>query len=64
MFFFLFYSNTALKTSIIAIFSLIIVSYIVSLYLLNLCLNKTSLGEGLNIYSLYSSNMMNSITHY
>lgn len=49
-----YYSNTTLASNI-AISLLIIVSYIVSIYMFNLFLNKTSLGEGLNIYSIYSS---------
>jgi NADH:ubiquinone oxidoreductase subunit 5 (subunit L)/multisubunit Na+/H+ antiporter MnhA subunit len=49
-----FYSNTT-KASNIAIFGLMIVSYIISLYLFNLFLNKSSLGEGLDIYSLNSA---------
>jgi len=34
---------------------LIIVSYAISIYLLNICLQKTSLGEGLDVYSIYQS---------
>jgi len=50
----LFYTNTTLASNI-AISLLILVSYIVSIYMFNLFLNKSSLGEGLNIYSIYSS---------
>jgi hypothetical protein len=50
----IYYSNTTLASNI-AISLLIIVSYVVSIYMFNLFLNKTSLGEGLNIYSIYSS---------
>lgn len=50
----IYYSNTTLASNI-AISMLIIVSYVVSIYMFNTFLNKTSLGEGLNIYSLYSS---------
>lgn len=50
----IYYSNTTLASNI-AISLLIIVSYIISIYMFNLFLNKTSLGEGLNIYSIYSS---------
>lgn len=50
----IYYSNTTLASNI-AISLLILVSYIVSIYMFNLFLNKTSLGEGLNIYSIYSS---------
>jgi NADH:ubiquinone oxidoreductase subunit 5 (subunit L)/multisubunit Na+/H+ antiporter MnhA subunit len=49
-----YYSNTTLASNI-AISLLIIVSYIISIYMFNLFLNKSSLGEGLNIYSIYSS---------
>ena len=49
-----YYSNTTLASNI-SISLLIIVSYITSIYMFNLFLNKTSLGEGLNIYSIYSS---------
>jgi NADH:ubiquinone oxidoreductase subunit 5 (subunit L)/multisubunit Na+/H+ antiporter MnhA subunit len=50
----IYYSNTTLASNI-AISLLIIVSYAVSIYMFNLFLNKTSLGEGLNIYSIYSA---------
>jgi NADH:ubiquinone oxidoreductase subunit 5 (subunit L)/multisubunit Na+/H+ antiporter MnhA subunit len=49
-----YYSNTSLASNI-AIICLIIVSYIISMYLLNIFLNKTSIGEGLDIYSMYNS---------
>ena len=49
-----FYSNTTLASNF-SIFGLIIVSYIVSLYLLNVFLNKSSFGDGLDIYSINSS---------
>ena len=45
-----FYSNTT-KAANAAIFGLICVSYIISLYLFNIFLNKSSLGDGLDIYS-------------
>lgn len=50
----IYYTNTTLASNI-AISLLIFVSYIVSIYMFNLFLNKTSLGEGLNIYSIYPS---------
>jgi len=49
-----YYTNTTLAANI-AISLLIIVSYITSIYMFNLFLNKSSLGEGLNIYSIYSA---------
>lgn len=49
-----FYSNTSLASNI-SIFSLIIISYLTSCYLLNLFLNKSSIGGGLDIYTLYNS---------
>jgi hypothetical protein len=49
-----FYSNTTLASNI-AISLLIIVAYLVSLYMFNLFLNTTSLGEGLDIYSIHST---------
>lgn len=49
-----YYSNTSLASNI-AITSLIFLSYIISLYLFNVFLNSSSLGEGLNIYSVNSS---------
>jgi NADH:ubiquinone oxidoreductase subunit 5 (subunit L)/multisubunit Na+/H+ antiporter MnhA subunit len=52
-----YYSNTSLAATI-AISSLIVVSYIISLYLLNMFLNHTSIGEGLDIYSINSSSYL------
>ena len=49
-----YYSNTSLASTI-SISGLIIVSYVISSYLINIFLNKNSIGEGLDIYSLYSS---------
>lgn len=49
-----YYSNTSLAATI-AISGLIIVSYTISLYLLNMFLNHTSIGEGLDIYSIYNT---------
>lgn len=49
-----YYSNTTLASNL-SILGLIIVSYIVSLYLLNIFLNKSSFGDGLDIYSINSS---------
>jgi NADH:ubiquinone oxidoreductase subunit 5 (subunit L)/multisubunit Na+/H+ antiporter MnhA subunit len=49
-----FYTNTTLASNI-AITILIIISYCVSIYMFNIFLNSTSLGEGLDIYSIYSS---------
>jgi hypothetical protein len=49
-----FYTNTTLASNV-AISLLIIVSYFVSIYMFNIFLNATSLGEGLDIYSIYSS---------
>jgi len=49
-----YYSNTSLAATI-AISSLIIVSYTTSLYLLHVFLNHTSIGEGLDIYSIYNT---------
>lgn len=49
-----FYSNSSFASNI-AIVGLMITSYIVSLYLLNIFLNKSALGEGLDIYSIHSS---------
>ena len=34
---------------------LILISYSVSIYMFNIFLNSTSIGEGLDIYSLYTS---------
>ena len=49
-----FYSNTSLASNI-SIFLLICVSYIISLNMFNIFLSSSSLGEGLDIYSLNSS---------
>jgi len=49
-----FYSNTTIASNF-SIFSLILVSYIISIYLLQICLQKNSLGEGLDVYSIYQS---------
>ena len=49
-----YYTNTSFASNL-AISGLIIVSYIISLYLLNIFLNKSSLGEGLVVYNLNSS---------
>lgn len=49
-----FYSNTTFASNI-SISLLIITSYVISLYLIGLFLNKTSIGEGLDIYSINSS---------
>jgi hypothetical protein len=49
-----YYSNTSLAANI-AISGLIIVSYTISLYLLHMFLNHTSIGEGLDIYSIYNT---------
>lgn len=50
----LFYTNTTLASNI-AIFSLIVVAYIVCTYMFGIFLNGSSLGEGLDIYSINSS---------
>ena len=49
-----FYTNTTLASNI-SISLLIIVAYITSIYMFSIFLNSTSLGEGLNIYSIHSS---------
>ena len=49
-----YYSNTSLASNI-SILSLIFLSYVISLYLFNIFLNSSSLGDGLNINSLNSS---------
>jgi NADH-quinone oxidoreductase subunit L len=49
-----FYSNTSLASNI-TITSLIIVSYIISLNLFNVFLNKNSIGSGLEIHSYYNT---------
>jgi hypothetical protein len=53
----IYYSNTSLASNI-AISGLIFVSYIISLYLLNIFLNHSSIGEGLDVYSVYSSSYL------
>ena len=50
----LFYTNTTIASNI-SIFFLIVVAYIVSVYMFFIFLNSSSLGEGLNIYSINSS---------
>lgn len=49
-----FYTNTTLASNI-AISLLILISYIISIYMFNIFLNSSSLGEGLDIYSVNSS---------
>lgn len=49
-----FYTNTTLASNI-SISLLIITAYIVSLYMLSIFLNKSSLGDGLDVYSIHSS---------
>lgn len=49
-----FYTNTTLASNI-AIFFIIIVAYIVCIYMFGIFLNSSSLGEGLDIYSINSS---------
>ena len=49
-----FYSNSSLSSNI-SIFLLISISYIISLNMFNIFLNSSSLGDGLDIYSLNSS---------
>ena len=48
------YTNTTLASNI-AIFALIVVAYFVCIYMFNIFLNSSSLGEGLDIYSINSS---------
>lgn len=48
-----YYTNTTLASNL-AISTLIIISYIISILLFNIFLNKNSLGEGLDIYSVHS----------
>lgn len=50
----IFYTNTTLASNI-AIISIIIVAYIVCIYMFGIFLNSSSLGEGLDIYSINSS---------
>ena len=49
-----YYSNSTLASNI-AISLLIFNSYLISLYLFNIFLNSSSLGEGLDIYSVQGS---------
>lgn len=49
-----FYTNTTLASNI-AIVSIIVVAYIVCIYMFGIFLNSSSLGEGLDIYSVNSS---------
>jgi NADH:ubiquinone oxidoreductase subunit 5 (subunit L)/multisubunit Na+/H+ antiporter MnhA subunit len=49
-----YYSNTSLASNFSIMF-LVIISYLISLYLFNIFLSSSSLGEGLNIYSINSS---------
>ena len=46
-----YYSNTSLA-SIICIFLLIVVAYVICIYMFSIFLNSNSLGEGLDIYSI------------
>jgi len=48
-----FYSNTTLASNL-AIFFIIITAYIVCIYMFDMFLNSSSLGEGLDIYSINS----------
>lgn len=50
----IFYTNTTLASNI-AIVSIIIVAYVVCIYMFGIFLNSSSLGEGLDIYSVNSS---------
>jgi NADH:ubiquinone oxidoreductase subunit 5 (subunit L)/multisubunit Na+/H+ antiporter MnhA subunit len=50
----IFYTNTTLASNI-TIFSLIVVAYAVCIYMFGIFLNSSSLGEGLDIYSVNSS---------
>jgi len=49
-----FYTNTTLASNV-SIFSLIVVAYCVCIYMFGIFLNSSSLGEGLDIYSIHSS---------
>lgn len=49
-----YYSNTTLASNI-AIFLIIVVAYFVCIYMFDMFLNSSSLGEGLDIYSINSS---------
>jgi NADH:ubiquinone oxidoreductase subunit 5 (subunit L)/multisubunit Na+/H+ antiporter MnhA subunit len=53
-----YYSNTTLASNI-AICILLFNSYFISIYLFNIFLNSSSLGEGLDIYSVQSSQYEN-----
>lgn len=48
------YTNTTLASNI-AIFGLIVSAYIICIYMFNIFLNSSSLGDGLNIYSIHAS---------
>jgi len=50
----IYYTNTTLASNI-AIFGLIVVAYCVCIYMFSIFLNSSSLGEGLDIYSVNSS---------
>lgn len=50
----IFYTNTTLASNI-AIISIIIVAYAVCIYMFGIFLNSSSLGEGLDIYTINSS---------
>lgn len=50
----IFYTNTTLASNI-SITSLIVVAYITSIYMFSIFLNSSSLGEGLDIYSVHPS---------
>ena len=49
-----FYTNTTLASNL-AITLLILVAYITSIYMFSIFLNSSSLGEGLDIYSIHPS---------
>lgn len=49
-----FYTNTTLASNL-SISCLILVSYITSIYMFSIFLNSSSLGEGLDIYSIHPS---------
>lgn len=50
----IYYTNTTLASNI-SISILIIVAYVTSIYMFNIFLNTSSLGEGLDIYSIHPS---------
>lgn len=50
----IFYTNTTLASNI-SIFCLILVAYTTSIYMFSIFLNSSSLGEGLDIYSVHPS---------